>query len=227
MPLDLLRIQAICFDIDGTLSDTDDVFVKKLVKLFSPFNRIISTRHIQKFARTLVMRTEGPGNWAYSLADRLGLDGKIVALGDWFYQLGIGRATQPFQMIKGVPEMLTSLHQNYPLSIISARGQRSSLRFLEQFELLPYFTSVVTGQTCQHTKPCPDPIEWAANQMRVPAQACLMVGDSVVDIQCGKKSGAQTVGVLCGFGEREELVRAGADCILEYTPQLVELLENR
>ena len=27
MPLDLSRIRAICFDVDGTLSDTDDMWV--------------------------------------------------------------------------------------------------------------------------------------------------------------------------------------------------------
>ena len=40
MPLDISRIQAICFDIDGTLSDTDDKWVRqteKWLKWFRPF----------------------------------------------------------------------------------------------------------------------------------------------------------------------------------------------
>ena len=47
-----------------------------------------------------------------------------------------------------------------------------------------------------------------------------MVGDTAADIQSGKKAGAQTVGVLCGFGDRQELERAGADLILETTTDL-------
>ena len=36
MPLDLPRIHALCFDVDGTLSDTDDLFVKRAARYFLP-----------------------------------------------------------------------------------------------------------------------------------------------------------------------------------------------
>jgi phosphoglycolate phosphatase len=45
----------------------------------------------------------------------------------------------------------------------------------------------------------------------------------VVDIISGKKAGAQTVGVLCGFGEELELRKAGADLILDTTADLMKL----
>jgi phosphoglycolate phosphatase len=61
--------------------------------------------------------------------------------------------------------------------------------------------------------------------MDVPADSCLMVGDTTVDIRAGRKAGAQTVGVLCGFGEEAELRRCGADMILAATPELVQVLE--
>jgi len=51
-----------------------------------------------------------------------------------------------------------------------------------------------------------------------------MVGDTTVDIRAGVAAGAQTVGVLCGFGERGELERAGADLILESTTELADVL---
>jgi phosphoglycolate phosphatase-like HAD superfamily hydrolase len=227
MTIDLARIKAICFDVDGTLSDTDDQFVKKLIWLFNPMRHLLGERIVQRTARRLVMFTEGPGNWVYHLADKLGLDGKIVAIGDRFYEMGIGETSQPFSLIRGIREMLAVLSRHYPLSIISARGQKSTFRFLFQFELLPYFTAVATGQTCVHTKPYPDPIAWAATRMCVDSASCLMVGDTVVDILSGKQAGAQTVGVLCGFGEKKELERAGADLILENTADLSNVLMNK
>jgi N-acetyl-D-muramate 6-phosphate phosphatase len=224
MTIDLGRVKAVCFDVDGTLSDTDDQFVQKLIKLLTPMRYIFHDHDVHNVARRLVMFTEDPGNWAYSLADKLGLDGKIVSVGDRFYEMGLGESNQPFQLISGVREMLANLRNLYPLSIISARGQKSTFRFLFQYELIPFFDAVVTGQTCEHTKPYPDPIEWAAARMGVSPTSCLMVGDIVVDILTGKKAGAQTVGVLCGFGERKELERAGADLILENTFELLGLL---
>jgi phosphoglycolate phosphatase-like HAD superfamily hydrolase len=52
-----------------------------------------------------------------------------------------------------------------------------------------------------------------------------MIGDTTVDILAGRAAGAQTVGVLCGFGEEEELQRAGADLILPGTSALVSILD--
>jgi phosphoglycolate phosphatase len=60
--------------------------------------------------------------------------------------------------------------------------------------------------------------------MGVKAGNCLMIGDTTVDMRAGKAAGAQTVGVLCGFGERPELERTGANLILESTPELVAAL---
>jgi N-acetyl-D-muramate 6-phosphate phosphatase len=227
MPIDVTRVQALCFDVDGTLSDTDDQFVQKLVKWMNPTRFLFGRHNLHKIARRIVMFTEGPGNWAYSLADRMGLDSKIVAVGDRLYEMGIGNSTQPFVLIDGVREMLESLRNHYPLSIISVRGQKSTYRFLHQFDLSSYFVAVATGQTCVHTKPYPDPLEWAAAKMGVPPSTCLMVGDTAMDILTGKKAGAQTVGVLCGFGDKNELERAGADLILENTVELAGYLLDR
>ena len=96
--------------------------------------------------------------------------------------------------------------------------------FLNQYNLVPYFKCIATGQTCEHTKPFPDPILWAAREMGVLPEACLMVGDTGVDIRAGKAAGAQTVGVLCGFGEEAELREHGADTILSITAELVQVL---
>jgi phosphoglycolate phosphatase-like HAD superfamily hydrolase len=227
MPIDVTRIKAVCFDVDGTLSDTDDQFVQKLVKWLTPTRYILRECDRYKIARKLVMLTEGPGNWAYNLADKIGLDDKIVAVGDRLYGMGIGKSAQPFQLISGVKEMLENLRNHYPLSIISARGHKATNKFLIQFELMSFFACVASGQTCKHTKPYPDPLEWAAARMGVPPSNCLMVGDTEVDILTGKKAGAQTVGVLCGFGDKKGLERAGADLILDNTADLVGYLINR
>jgi phosphoglycolate phosphatase-like HAD superfamily hydrolase len=224
MPIEQGRIKALCFDVDGTLSDTDDQFVLRLVRWLSPIHAIYHRFEVHRVARKMVMLTEGPGNWAYGLADRLGLDGKFVALGDILYRLGIGGSERPFQLIEGVEEMLASLHQHYALSIISIRGARMTTQFLKQFNLGQYFEAIATSQTCRHTKPYPDPLTWVAAKLDVPASTCVMVGDTVPDILSGKRVGAQTVGVLCGFGEKRELEEAGADLILNSTAELASFL---
>ncbi|MBK7338591.1 MAG: HAD family hydrolase [Saprospirales bacterium] len=51
-----------------------------------------------------------------------------------------------------------------------------------------------------------------------------MIGDTTADIRAGKAAGAQTVGVLCGFGEEPELRKMGADEIIDDTTKLLDVL---
>jgi phosphoglycolate phosphatase-like HAD superfamily hydrolase len=108
--------------------------------------------------------------------------------------------------------------------VVTVRGARPTHAFLEQFGLEPLFRVVATAQTTPHTKPYADPILWAARELGMPVEACLMVGDTTVDILAGKRAGAQTVAVLCGFGQRAELERAGASLILPETADLAGVL---
>jgi phosphoglycolate phosphatase-like HAD superfamily hydrolase len=111
------------------------------------------------------------------------------------------------------------------MAVVSARDEKSTLRFLKQFDLHKYFDPIVTGLSAAHTKPYPDPILLAAQKMGVQPPECLMIGDTTVDIRAGKAAGAQTVGVLCGFGEEPELKQLGADLILKSTADVPALFD--
>jgi phosphoglycolate phosphatase-like HAD superfamily hydrolase len=226
LPLDGSRIRAICFDIDGTLRDTDDQLVLRLSRLLRPAAFLLPQRGPMPLARRIVMAMEKPGNALLALADRLGIDDELERFGDLIYRLGVGKSYQSAPLIEGVGELLERLNAHFPLGIVSSRGSRAALGFLAQHGLLDFFHAVATGQTCRRMKPWPDPIYWVSDKLGVPAQACLMVGDTPVDVQAGKAAGTQTVGVLCGFGEEHELLRAGADLILPSTRMLADQFPN-
>jgi HAD superfamily hydrolase (TIGR01549 family) len=223
MPLNVEIIRAICFDVDGTLSDSDDVMVARLSLQLKPFHFLYPKQQTAHVARRLVMAIEAPGNFLMSIPDIFGLDEPLAWLMDLIYRK-VGHKPKKFFLVSGVKEMLAELSRHYPLAVVSARDARTTNAFLEQFRLLPYFKSVATAQTCRHTKPFPDPILWAAQEMGVSPESCLMVGDTTVDMRAGRAAGAQIVGVLCGFGERPELQKAGADMILATTEELVQVL---
>ena len=121
--------------------------------------------------------------------------------------------------------MLRQLHGRYPMSVVSARDEGGTMAFLEQYNLVKYFDAVITGLSAPHTKPYPDPILLAAKKMNIAPENCLMIGDTTVDIRAGKSAGAQTAGVLCGFGEESELQKMGADIILKDTTELLKTLD--
>jgi HAD superfamily hydrolase (TIGR01549 family) len=222
MSFDISLIKALCFDVDGTLSDTDDLYVHKVERFFPK----ILFRDPKHSARRFVMWVEAPGNALLGLTDTIGMDDEIVALIDWISRHQ-KRSSKKFWLIPGVDEMLRRLKGHYPMCVVSARDEKGTMRFLEQFNLVQCFDAVITGQSVEHTKPYPDPILFAAKKMDVKPEQCLMVGDTTVDMRAGKSAGAQTVGVLCGFGEEEELRRKGADMILNATSELANLLLNK
>jgi HAD superfamily hydrolase (TIGR01549 family) len=224
MVLDVARIQALCFDVDGTLSDTDDLLVARLARWLEHVRFLFPRRDPLRLARRLIMVSEAPANFLIGLPDHLGLDDELFALADWLARFS--KKPKQFLLINGVREMLAALASRYPLAVVSARDERTTRLFLAQFDLLPFFRCVATATTCKHTKPYPDPILWAAAQMGVSPASCLMIGDTTVDIRAGRAAGAQTAGVLCGFGERAELERCGADVILETTPDLLSVLSH-
>jgi N-acetyl-D-muramate 6-phosphate phosphatase len=224
MPLQVSLIKALCFDVDGTLSDTDDVMAAQLTELLKPFHFMFPGKDLTRLARSIVMEVQAPANFLYGLPDLIGLDDEIFALKDWIVQQS-KQQIRPFQLVPGTLEMLEHLHQNYPLAVVSARDTSSTMQFLEQFKLTHFFTRIATDQTCEHTKPFADPILWVARELGVTAEACVMIGDTSVDIRAGKAACAQTVGVLCGFGEEAELRQHDPDLILPVTADLVKVLQ--
>jgi HAD superfamily hydrolase (TIGR01549 family) len=221
MPLDIARIKALCFDVDGTLSDTDDYYAQKLVKYLPRF----LFRDPDHTARRLVMWVESPGNALLGFADRIGIDDEMVAVIDWINRHRKS-PLKKYLIVPGVEEMFKEMQGRYPMSVVSARDEKSTMRFLTQFDLCKYFEAIVTGLSAPHTKPYPDPIFLAAEKMGVKPEECLMIGDTTVDMRAGKSAAAQTVGVLCGFGEEEELRRLGADLILKSTADLTAVFEQ-
>ena len=226
MPLDISRIQAVLFDVDGTLSDTDDQWVNRMERILRPMRFILPGRSRQQFSRRMIMAVETPSNSVYTLLDRLNLDASAFKLVQWVTRTSRPKALDKFWAIPGVVEMLENLHTRYPLGVVSARDETSTRRFLDQFQLGSCFGAIATSQTCRYTKPFADPVIWAAAQLGVSPEHCLMVGDTTVDIHAGRSAGAQTVGVLCGFGYESELRRAGADGIIPSTANLATLLNQ-
>jgi phosphoglycolate phosphatase len=222
--LDRARISAVLFDLDGTLADTDDAYLDVLAGFLRPASFLFPSGEPRPTLRRWLMASEGFFNFLFTLPDRVGLALPLSGFSDLLARVrGVGRPGA-FRIIPGVDEMLQGLSAHYPLAVVSSRDRRSTEAFLDQFGLRPLFRVVVSSPSAKRIKPHPAPILLAAERLGSAPKDCLMVGDSRVDIQAGKTAGAQTVGVLCGFGLRQDLEQSGADVILQTTPDLSSLL---
>ncbi len=221
--LDISRIQAICFDLDGTLIDTDEKYVARAARWLRPLSHILPDSNPEALARRIVMAVETPFNTALGLFDRFNLDEFFGPLLDRLHR---SRGLAAVDAISLIPDALSTLERlspRFPLGIATSRDRWSAAAILEAADLNRFLQCVATARTTLRAKPHPQPIIWAANQLGVHPHSLLMVGDTTVDIHAGRAAGAQTAGVLSGFGERRELTEAGANIVLDRTLDLADL----
>ena len=217
----LQPVAAILFDLDGTLIDTDDEAVEALSRRLQPILR----RRAPSTARWILMEAESPGNALVTLLDWLDLDVSLMGLTDWLRRRRGVYPADEFRLIAGVEEAVVALGGRYPVAIVTTRSRYHIDRFLEQFPPLAEVVRASCGlQDTRRLKPHPAPVLEAARRVGVPVQHCVMVGDTPVDIRAARRAGARGVGVLSGFGRRHELVRAGANLILNSSAELTSFL---
>jgi HAD superfamily hydrolase (TIGR01549 family) len=214
------EIDAILFDLDGTLIETDDEAVASLARRLEPVRRFLPRRDPSRSARRILMATEGPANSILTFLDRLGLDDTVFGLGDKLRSMRGLNTPLNFRPVDGVGETLQDLSHRYHLAIVTTRSRGHAELFLRQQELSDLFKVIVGREDTWRVKPHPSPVLHAAEKLDVSVERCLMVGDTTVDMWAARSAGARSAGVLCGFGEEDELKRAGADLILETTSQL-------
>lgn len=218
VPIPFDKIQGWLFDLDGTLMDTDDQAVESLARRL----RFLGQARANQVARRLVMAGETPMNYALTAVDMLGVDAVLFG-----FQRMVGGHTRPtFRIIEGVKPLLAYLTARAKLAVVSTRSEDEAREFLRQHDLTDCFALIVTHATTKRLKPHPEPVLYAAQHLGLSPDVCAMVGDTPVDVLSGRRAGAWTVGVLCGFGEEAELRRAGAHLVLPSTADLLALMRT-
>ena len=219
MGLDPSAIEALFFDLDGTLLDSDDEGVEGLARWLDRL-RVRDARHR---ARRIVMRMETPVNALMTALDTVGLDTPLLGFSEWLRHRR-HRTTPRFCIVSGAEEALRLLARSYRLAVVTTRGRKDAQAFLESFGLSDLFEAVITRESTWRLKPHAAPIRYAAGRLDLPPHRCAMVGDTPVDMRAARQAGAWAIGVLCGFGEKNELERAGAHLILPSPADLPSVL---
>ena len=213
-------IDAVLFDLDGTLMDTDDQMVESLALRLQR----LGWPWLYRRARRFVMLAETPANGLVTVLDALGLDAPLLGMRKWLRGLRSAGQTPDYRLMADARMMLAELKAQYRLAVVTTRGREDAEAFLEQHDLHESFDVVVTREDTWRLKPHPAPIRQAAEALGVSVERCAMVGDTTVDVRSARRAGAKAIAVTCGFGRRGELERAGADIVLERVSDISSVL---
>jgi phosphoglycolate phosphatase len=107
-------------------------------------------------------------------------------------------------------------------ALVSNKPADFCRRILEGLGVAGRFDVILGGDSTPNRKPDPGPLLEAMHRCRVPASESVMVGDSRVDIEAGRRAGVFTCGVLGGFRPEEDLESSGCDLLIRNLTELCD-----
>jgi len=201
-------IEALLFDLDGTLVETDDLIVRAWAARIAPLQRIFPVLNPERAARWLLGHLEGPFNALIALLNRFSLDEQGL---EWAERLSRSLGYRPpeaFVTVPGAAEAIRQLSERYRLGIVTARRLAEAQQFIQQEDLEGCFSTIVARDNHARLKPHPGPVLHAAQTLGVEVERCALVGDTGVDVAAAQAAGALAIGVLSGFGQPDNLAQA-------------------
>lgn len=106
----------------------------------------------------------------------------------------------------GVMELLAELRsRGARLGVVTSKRRENALLGLELCQLGAFFGVVVAGDDVNVGKPDPECVLTALRRLSAPAAGAVMIGDSVHDVDAGRRAGAATMFVTWGAGDEASL----------------------
>lgn len=127
----------------------------------------------------------------------------------------------------GVFETITHLKKkNYKISLLTTKAQDQADLIIDHFSLRPYFDFVMGRVNEIPHKPSPEPLLMICEKLKVLPIDTIIVGDTELDIQCGKNAGTKTCGVSYGYRTIKQLEANNPDFVIHSIIELKEMINN-
>lgn len=211
--------QHILFDLDGTLTDPGIGITNSVMYALKKFQ-------IEVEDRTTLFKFIGPPLKA-SFEKNYGFSKEESELALQYYREYFKpKGLYENQVYKGVRELLTELKsRNKTLILATSKPEEYAIEILRHFDLYKYF-DFVAGATMDSSRvKKADVILYALQSYGISdLSSVIMIGDREHDILGAKQVGLDSIGVLYGYGDYEELKGAGATYIAENTEDILKII---
>lgn len=213
-----MAIQAVLFDLDGTLLNTLEDIADSMNRALSdhklPQHPIDAYRYfVGDGVRELAMRAAGFNAQAAPA---------VLKTYQAYYAAGCRDKTRPYG---GVPDMLAALNRlDLPICVLSNKPHKDTLNVTAHYFPKIDFAIVRGQQEGVPVKPDPAGANSIAKYLNLSPERFLYVGDTAVDMDCARSAGMVPVGALWGFRPREELEAHQARYLIEQPGELLGLI---
>jgi phosphoglycolate phosphatase len=199
---------AILFDLDGTLTDSRPGIINSALYALQRFNETNGAN----------LAIPAPESLAFMLGPPLEESfAKLVGAADAPALVALYRKRyDPTGMMEnsvypGVTEALEELkRQNYRLFVATSKNENYARRILEHFDLSRFFIAIHGAAPDGSRSNKGELIAYLLQRHTIDPRLAVMIGDREHDARGAKRAGVRAIGVLWGYGSREELSAAGA-----------------
>ena len=217
-----ISIHAVFFDFDGTLAKLNINFplmrqaVLDLVVAYgAPLNGLSNLYVLEmiKAAQELISEKHPRKKEAFLfLEEAVALITKIEI-----------EAAKKGELISGTRDMLAELKRRNIKTGVVTRNCKAAVTMVFP-DIFNYCDSVITREMTRNVKPHPEHLLVALQSLGVRPELSAMLGDHPMDIEIGKHAGTLTIGVRTGYSTSAELLKAGADIIIDKAADIIGLL---
>jgi phosphoglycolate phosphatase len=212
-----LTARAVLFDLDGTIADTRDDIAFSLNYALARLKRAPRTldevtRFIGDGVNELLRRALGPVDDA---AHR-----EAVALFKEHYEKHCFDRTRLFP---GVLDIFRH-YSGKALGVVTNKPEAPTWEILRVLGAADFIKVAVGGDRVKALKPAPDSLLEAARRLGVTPGEAVIVGDSPMDVEAGRRAGMGAIAVTYGYRPRAELEAAKPDFLIDRLDELREVL---
>jgi phosphoglycolate phosphatase len=188
-------MQAVLFDLDGTLADTAP-------DLGHALNLLRERHELPPLAQEIIRPyashgTVGLFDIGFGLTPQ---DARFAPMREEYLALYTANLCLHTTLFPGMAELLDELEgKGIAWGVVTNKPARFTSPLLELLGLTKRAASVVSGDTCSHPKPHPEPLLCAAREIGVAPQSCLYVGDAERDIEAARAAGMPALVAAYGY----------------------------
>lgn len=187
--------EAVLFDLDGTLLDTAPDFHWVINQLLNEYNLP------EQPYKTLRKEVSNGANAMLRSAFKLS-EGhhELPLLNKKMLDLYAQHLAVDSQLFPGVQTLLDSLEKNHiPWGIVTNKPARFTTPILSALKLDLRSACTICPEHVSKTKPDPEALLLACQQMKTTSENCIYIGDHIRDIEAGNRAKMFTIGALYGY----------------------------
>lgn len=217
-------MKAVLFDLDGTLIDTAADFIRIIQEMCRQEGKAVVDAEL---IRTQV--SEGARAMVKLVYPELEVEDPVfLAHRQRFLNLYGQDIAVDTDLFTGMYPLLETLEQHQiPWGIVTNKPRALSESQLEALNLTERCAVLVCPEDVSRTKPDPEPMYLAAEQIQIIAKDCIYVGDHPRDIDAGRNAGMYTILAAYGYlplAHKDDLNAWQADCIVNDVAELQQII---